>query len=63
MESDSPTHGQKRLETLTTTSAAHKLGAVSEWQYGCKLGFMWKPGNGAITRTSSAITNKEQYTN
>ena len=28
------------LETLTTTSAAHRLGAVSTWHYGCKLGFM-----------------------
>ena len=56
-------YGQKPLETLTTTSAAHKLGAVSKWQYGCKLGFMWKPGNGAITQTSSAITKTRQYTN
>ena len=40
MESDSLTHGKKWLETLTTTSAAHKLGAVSKWHYGCELGFI-----------------------
>ena len=40
METDSLTRGQKWLETLTTTSTPHKLGAVSKWRYGCELGFM-----------------------